>query len=78
MIYVHSLGGHPVLRATHGLVSTVPRFFQALHERVQNIAAALAANGLAAGDRLALLLPNLLITLDLVYACSCSALLQSR
>src|SRR6202030_2806184 len=44
--------------------------FKVLHERVRNIAAALAANGFAAGDRLALLLPNSPEYIELVYACS--------
>src|SRR5438445_11029167 len=44
--------------------------FKALHERVRNIAAALAAKGFAAGDRLALLLPNSPEYIELIYACS--------
>jgi long-chain acyl-CoA synthetase len=72
MIYAHSLGRafryytqRTALVADGAAVS-----FKALHERVRNIAAALAANGVAAGDRLALLLPNSLEYLELVYACS--------
>jgi fatty-acyl-CoA synthase len=44
--------------------------FKALHERVQNIVAALAVEGFEAGDRLALLLPNSSQYIELVYACS--------
>src|SRR5580765_2984338 len=72
MIYVHSLGRarryyaqRKALVAGDAGVS-----FKGLHERVQNIAAALAANGFAAGDRLALLLPNSREYIELVYACS--------
>jgi acyl-CoA synthetase (AMP-forming)/AMP-acid ligase II len=71
MIYVHSLGRafryytqRAALVADGAAVS-----FKALHERVRNIAAALAANGFAAGDRLALLLPNSPEYIELVYAC---------
>src|SRR5258706_3998737 len=72
MIYVHSLGRasryYPQRTA---LVAAGPAVCaKALHERVQNIAAALAANGFAAGDRLALLLPNSPEYIELVYACS--------
>jgi len=72
MIYVHSLGRafryytqHTALVDDGAAVS-----FKALHERVRNIAAALAAKGFAAGDRLALLLPNSPDYIELVYACS--------
>jgi long-chain acyl-CoA synthetase len=44
--------------------------FKALHELVKNSAAALTANGFAAGDRLAFLLPNSPEYIQLVYACS--------
>jgi len=72
MIYVHSLGRafryytqHTALVVDGAAVS-----FKALHERVRNMAAALAAKGFAAGDRLALLLPNSPDYIELVYACS--------
>jgi len=72
MIYVHSLGRafryytqHTALVVDGAAVS-----FKALHERVRNFAAALAAKGFAAGDRLALLLPNSPDYIELVYACS--------
>src|SRR2546429_4500486 len=72
MIYVHSLGRASRYNAQlPALVGDGSRFFfKALHERVQNIAAALAANGFAGGDRLALLLPNSPEYIELVYACS--------
>ena len=72
MIHVHSLGRafryytqHRALVVDGAAVS-----FKALHERVRNIAAALASKGFAAGDRLALLLPNSPDYIELVYACS--------
>jgi long-chain acyl-CoA synthetase len=71
MIYVHSLGRasryypkRSALRGDGGDVS-----FAMLHERVKNIAAALFASGFAAGDRLALLLPNSPEYVELIYAC---------
>ena len=72
MIYIHSLGRafryytqHTALVTDGAAVS-----FKALHERVRNIAATLAAKGFVAGDRLALLLPNSPDYIELVYACS--------
>jgi acyl-CoA synthetase (AMP-forming)/AMP-acid ligase II len=44
--------------------------FRELHERVRKIAGALRAQGLARGDRLALLLPNGVEYMELVYACA--------
>ena len=44
--------------------------FRELHERVGKIAAALRAQGLARGDRLALLLPNGVEYIELIYACA--------
>ena len=60
MIYIHSLGRacRYYTQRTALVVDGAAVSFKALEERVRNIAAALAANGLAAGDRLALLLPN--------------------
>ena len=59
-IYVHSLGWgsryHPERAAL--VVEGATLSFRQLHERVRNIAAALAGHGFAAGDRLALLLPR--------------------
>src|SRR5437016_2228516 len=72
MIHTHSLGraaryfaGRPAL-AAGGRRST----FRELHDRVANIAAALHRHGFAAGDRLALLLPNECEYIELVYACA--------
>src|SRR3984957_11253493 len=72
MIYIHSLG-----RASRYyeqrmalVVNGAAVSFKTLNERVRNIAAALAADGVAAGDRLALLLPNSPEYIELVYACS--------
>src|SRR3989449_11221830 len=72
MIYVHSLGraSRYYTQRTALVGDGAAVSFKALHERVQNIAAALAANGFAAGDRLALLLPNSPEYIELVYACS--------
>jgi len=71
MIYVHSLGRASRFYAdrTALVVDSAAISFKALHERVKNIAAALVANGFAAGDRLALLLPNSPEYIELVYAC---------
>ncbi len=44
--------------------------FRELHDKVHRIAASLTARGLAAGDRLAILLPNESEYLELVYACA--------
>jgi acyl-CoA synthetase (AMP-forming)/AMP-acid ligase II len=43
--------------------------FRELHDRVARMAAALSRHGFGAGDRLAILLPNALEYLELVYAC---------
>jgi acyl-CoA synthetase (AMP-forming)/AMP-acid ligase II len=72
MIYVHSLGRayryYP--QRTALVVNGAAVSFQALHERIRNIAGALTAHGFAAGDRLALLLPNSPEYIELIYACS--------
>src|ERR1700746_2870601 len=72
MIHTHSLGraaryfaGRPAL-ASGGRRST----FRELRDRVASIAAALNRHGFAAGDRLALLLPNGREYIELVYACA--------
>src|SRR5258707_1546736 len=72
MIHTHSLAraaryfaGRPAL-ASGGRRST----FRELRDRVASIAAALHRHGFAAGDRLALLLPNERETIELVYACA--------
>lgn len=72
MIYVHSLGRafrfYPDRKALvrDGRAVT----FRELHSRVEGIAATLSSAGFAAGDRLALLLPNGPDYIELVYACS--------
>src|SRR5258706_12464162 len=57
MIYVHSLGraSRYYAQRTALVVDGASVSFKALHERVRNIAAALAANGFAAGARAQLL-----------------------
>jgi acyl-CoA synthetase (AMP-forming)/AMP-acid ligase II len=72
MIHAHSLG-----RAAHyygertALASGAARpTFRELYDRAAGIAAALGKHGFRAGDRLALLLPNELGYLELVYACA--------
>ena len=72
MIYVHSLGraSRYYAQGVALVVNGAAVSFKALHERVQNVAAALAADGFAAGERLALLLPNSPEYIELVYACS--------
>src|SRR5580704_192542 len=72
MIYIHSLGRGSRYYAQRAalVVDGAAVSFKELQERVQNIAAALAATGLTAGDRLALLLPNSPDYIELVYACS--------
>src|SRR5438477_2623174 len=71
MIHTHSLGraaryfaGRPAV-ASGGRRST----FRELRDRVASIAATLHRHGFAAGDRLALLLPNEPEYIELVYAC---------
>jgi acyl-CoA synthetase (AMP-forming)/AMP-acid ligase II len=72
MIYVHSLGrASRYYTQRTALVSNGSLiYFRELEERVRSIAAALLGHGFAAGDRLALLLPNSPEYIELVYACS--------
>jgi acyl-CoA synthetase (AMP-forming)/AMP-acid ligase II len=72
MIYVHSLGRafRYYTQSTALVVDGAAVSFKALYERVRNISAALAARDFAAGDRLAILLPNSPEYIELVYACS--------
>ena len=72
MMYVHSLGRaaryYPERAA---FTSDADRAtFRELHGRVSRTAAALTAHGFGVGDRLALLLPNEVGYLELVYACA--------
>jgi long-chain acyl-CoA synthetase len=71
MIYFHSLGrAFRYFTQRNALVSGGTAIsFKALHERVRNIAGALASNGFAAGDRLALLSPNSSEYIEFIYAC---------
>jgi acyl-CoA synthetase (AMP-forming)/AMP-acid ligase II len=72
MIYIHSPGRafryYPQRAAL--VVGGAAISFKALHSRVRNVAVALVSHGFAAGDRLALLLPNSPEYIELVYACS--------
>src|SRR5580704_19487494 len=72
MIHVHSLGrAARYFSERPALSSGATRFtFGELHGRVARVAAALSRQGFAAGDRLALLLPNGAEYLELVYACA--------
>src|SRR5580700_8019525 len=72
MIYVHPMGraaryypDQPALTSSDGSRVT----FAQLHDRVRRLAAALTQAGFEPGDRLALLLPNGLQYIELVYAC---------
>ena len=72
MIHSCSLGRalrfFPDRRAIAG--GAAPSTFRELHDKVWRVAAALAGRGLAAGDRLAILLPNEREYLELIYACA--------
>jgi long-chain acyl-CoA synthetase len=72
MIHTHSLGRAARYHASAtALVSGAARpTFQELHARVGGIAAVLSRQGFGVGDRLALLLPNEIDYLELVYACA--------
>jgi long-chain acyl-CoA synthetase len=72
MIYIHSLAraARYYAQRTALVVDGAAVPFKALHERVRSVAAALVGHGFAAGDRLALLLPNSPEYIELVYACS--------
>jgi long-chain acyl-CoA synthetase len=73
MIYVHSMG-RAVRYYPHQPALTLSNesrvTFTQLHDRVKRLVVALVANGFAASDRLALLLPNSPEYIELVYACS--------
>jgi long-chain acyl-CoA synthetase len=72
VIYAHSLGRASRDYADQtACVSGATRLtFRELHERVRKIAGALRAEGLTRGDRLALLLPNGVEYIELIYACA--------
>src|SRR5215216_7739786 len=72
MIHAHSLGrAYRYYPDRSALVSETRRSsFRELRDRVGEIAAALKRHGFKTGDRLALLLPNELEFIELVYACA--------
>ena len=72
MIYTHSLGRASQYYSARTALAPggVRLSFSELGTRVKGIAAALAADGFKAGDRLALLLPNSPEYIELIYACS--------
>jgi len=72
MIYVHSLGRASRYYSDRTALALGDKrvSFCELDDRVRGTAAALAAEGFGAGDRLALLLPNSPEYIELVFACS--------
>src|SRR5246500_4124879 len=72
MIYVHSLGRASRYYSDRTALALGDKrvSFSELDDRVRGTAAALAAEGFGAGDRLALLLPNSPEYIELVFACS--------
>src|SRR6266487_2274681 len=72
MIHTHSLGRAARYFARRPAFASGGRrsTFRELRDRVASIAAALHGHGFAAGDRLALLLPNEREYIELVYACA--------
>src|SRR4051794_24679734 len=73
MMHVHSLGRaaryypeRPAVLGSNGKHRT----FRELHDRVAAVAAGLSRQEFRAGDRLAMLLPNEIEYLELIYACS--------
>jgi long-chain acyl-CoA synthetase len=72
VIHVHSLGRAARYFSDRlAFSSGTTRFtFGELNSRVARVAATLSRHGFAAGDRLALLLPNEVEYLELVYACA--------
>jgi len=72
MLHTHSLGrGARYFPNRTALASgETHSTFRELHDRVAGVAAALSRHDLGAGDRLAILLPNIPEYIELVYACS--------
>jgi acyl-CoA synthetase (AMP-forming)/AMP-acid ligase II len=72
MIHAHTLGRAARYFPEQTALSSggTRRTFRELHDGVAGIAAALGKHGFRAGDRLALLLPNELDYLELIYACA--------
>ena len=70
MIHAHSLGRAARYYAERTAFAAGGLTFRELHDRVGRIAGALTRHGFKKGDRLALLLPNELEFIELVYACA--------
>ena len=72
MLYIHSMGRGVRYYRDQPAVSEggVTLTFSELHDRVKNLAAGLTNAGFKKGDRLAILLPNAIEYIELVYACS--------
>jgi len=72
MIYVHSVGRASRYYSARTAIAPGGACvsFSELENRVKSIAAALSAHGFKAGDRLAILLPNVPEYIELVYACA--------
>src|SRR5262245_24552323 len=72
VLHSHALGrASRDFAARTACVSDATRLtFRELHERVAMIVGALRAKGLRPGDRLALLLPNGVEYIELIYACA--------
>jgi acyl-CoA synthetase (AMP-forming)/AMP-acid ligase II len=72
MIHAHSLGRAARYFAERPALASGARrsTFRELRDRVASVAAALQKDGFAAGDRLALLLPNEREYIELVYPCA--------
>ena len=72
MIHTHSLGrAARYYREQTALFSEGKRLAcRELHDRVENVAAALSRHGFRTGDRLAILLPNEPEYIQIIYACA--------
>src|SRR5262245_58544445 len=72
MIHAYALGrgSREYGDRTACIAGDVRLTFRELEQRVGKLAAALRARGLAPGDRLALLLPNGVEYIELIYACA--------
>ena len=72
MIYVHSLGHAVRYYGDRAAISGDEErlTYREPNIRVERVAAALHRRGLRTGDRLAVVLPNRLAYIELVYACS--------
>src|SRR5882724_5269703 len=72
MIHTHSLGRAARYYAERAAFAAGEQrvTFRELHDRVGRLAGALTRHGFKTGDRLALLLPNELEFIELIYACA--------